>query len=184
MVLGTADEAGVPWVTPVRYAQSDYRRFVWGLVARPQAFSERQGAPAGEHCRLRLPGRGRRRAGGVHVGSRRGAVGRRTRARDRLLRRGRPRAGSAPAVDRGARGHSGAASAVSGDGVAILGPSSRQQSPRPRRGHAVASTSVAARQRSARRSPRPARRRRSLPRPARRTSPSPRRRRRCSRVGG
>ena len=27
MVLGTADEAGVPWVTPVWYAQSDYRRF-------------------------------------------------------------------------------------------------------------------------------------------------------------
>ena len=29
MVLGTADGAGVPWVTPVWYAQSDYRRFVW-----------------------------------------------------------------------------------------------------------------------------------------------------------
>ncbi len=29
MVLGTADEAGLPWVTPVWYAQSDYRRFVW-----------------------------------------------------------------------------------------------------------------------------------------------------------
>ena len=29
MVLGTADEAGVPWVTPLWYAQSDYRRFVW-----------------------------------------------------------------------------------------------------------------------------------------------------------
>jgi hypothetical protein len=29
MVLGTADEAGVPWVTPVWYAQSEYRRFVW-----------------------------------------------------------------------------------------------------------------------------------------------------------
>jgi nitroimidazol reductase NimA-like FMN-containing flavoprotein (pyridoxamine 5'-phosphate oxidase superfamily) len=29
MVLGTADEGGVPWVTPVWYAQSDYRRFVW-----------------------------------------------------------------------------------------------------------------------------------------------------------
>ena len=24
MVLGTADESGVPWVTPVWYAQSDY----------------------------------------------------------------------------------------------------------------------------------------------------------------
>lgn len=29
MVLGTADEAGAPWVTPVWYAQSDYRRFLW-----------------------------------------------------------------------------------------------------------------------------------------------------------
>ena len=29
MVLGTADEAGVPWVTPVWYAQADYRRFIW-----------------------------------------------------------------------------------------------------------------------------------------------------------
>jgi uncharacterized protein YhbP (UPF0306 family) len=29
MVLGTADEAGEPWVTPVWYAQSDYRRFTW-----------------------------------------------------------------------------------------------------------------------------------------------------------
>jgi nitroimidazol reductase NimA-like FMN-containing flavoprotein (pyridoxamine 5'-phosphate oxidase superfamily) len=29
MVLGTADEAGVPWVTPVWYAQSELRRFIW-----------------------------------------------------------------------------------------------------------------------------------------------------------
>jgi nitroimidazol reductase NimA-like FMN-containing flavoprotein (pyridoxamine 5'-phosphate oxidase superfamily) len=29
MVLGTADESGVPWVTPVWYAQSDHRRFIW-----------------------------------------------------------------------------------------------------------------------------------------------------------
>jgi nitroimidazol reductase NimA-like FMN-containing flavoprotein (pyridoxamine 5'-phosphate oxidase superfamily) len=29
MVLGTADAAGVPWVTPVWYAQSGYRRFIW-----------------------------------------------------------------------------------------------------------------------------------------------------------
>jgi nitroimidazol reductase NimA-like FMN-containing flavoprotein (pyridoxamine 5'-phosphate oxidase superfamily) len=29
MVLGTADEAGVPWVTPVWYAQTDYRQFLW-----------------------------------------------------------------------------------------------------------------------------------------------------------
>jgi predicted pyridoxine 5'-phosphate oxidase superfamily flavin-nucleotide-binding protein len=29
MVLGTADEGGVPWVTPVWFAQSEYRRFIW-----------------------------------------------------------------------------------------------------------------------------------------------------------
>jgi nitroimidazol reductase NimA-like FMN-containing flavoprotein (pyridoxamine 5'-phosphate oxidase superfamily) len=29
MVLGTADGAGVPWVTPVWYAQVDYREFIW-----------------------------------------------------------------------------------------------------------------------------------------------------------
>jgi nitroimidazol reductase NimA-like FMN-containing flavoprotein (pyridoxamine 5'-phosphate oxidase superfamily) len=29
MVLGTADEAGVPWVTPVWYAHADCRRFLW-----------------------------------------------------------------------------------------------------------------------------------------------------------
>jgi nitroimidazol reductase NimA-like FMN-containing flavoprotein (pyridoxamine 5'-phosphate oxidase superfamily) len=46
MVLGTADEDGVPWVTPVWYAQSDHREFLWvsapdrrhsrNLVARPE----------------------------------------------------------------------------------------------------------------------------------------------------
>jgi nitroimidazol reductase NimA-like FMN-containing flavoprotein (pyridoxamine 5'-phosphate oxidase superfamily) len=46
MVLGTADEAGAPWVTPVWYAQSDHRRFLWvsgpdrrhsrNVAARPQ----------------------------------------------------------------------------------------------------------------------------------------------------
>ena len=34
MVLGTADEAGVPWVTPVWFAQTDYRRFIW--VSAPE----------------------------------------------------------------------------------------------------------------------------------------------------
>ena len=29
MVLGTADENGLPWVTPVWFAQSDHRRFIW-----------------------------------------------------------------------------------------------------------------------------------------------------------
>lgn len=34
MVLGTANQAGVPWVTPVWFAQSDYRRFIW--VSSPE----------------------------------------------------------------------------------------------------------------------------------------------------
>jgi nitroimidazol reductase NimA-like FMN-containing flavoprotein (pyridoxamine 5'-phosphate oxidase superfamily) len=29
MVLGTADEAGQPWVSPVYYAPADYREFFW-----------------------------------------------------------------------------------------------------------------------------------------------------------
>ena len=29
MVLGTADGDGVPWVTPVWFAHSDHRRFIW-----------------------------------------------------------------------------------------------------------------------------------------------------------
>jgi nitroimidazol reductase NimA-like FMN-containing flavoprotein (pyridoxamine 5'-phosphate oxidase superfamily) len=34
MVLGTADENGHPWVSPVYYAPVDYREFVW--VSRPE----------------------------------------------------------------------------------------------------------------------------------------------------
>jgi pyridoxine/pyridoxamine 5'-phosphate oxidase len=34
MVLGTADQDGVPWVTPVWFAQSDHRRFIW--VSSPE----------------------------------------------------------------------------------------------------------------------------------------------------
>lgn len=34
MVLGTADEDGVPWVTPVWFAHSDHRRFIW--VSSPE----------------------------------------------------------------------------------------------------------------------------------------------------
>lgn len=46
MVLGTADQAGHPWVTPVWFASEDYTRFHWvsspearhsrNLAARPQ----------------------------------------------------------------------------------------------------------------------------------------------------
>lgn len=35
MALGTADEAGNPWVTPVWFASEDYRRFYW--VSSPDA---------------------------------------------------------------------------------------------------------------------------------------------------
>jgi nitroimidazol reductase NimA-like FMN-containing flavoprotein (pyridoxamine 5'-phosphate oxidase superfamily) len=35
MTLGTADESGVPWVTPVWYAPTEYRDFFW--VSRPGA---------------------------------------------------------------------------------------------------------------------------------------------------
>ena len=34
MVLGSADEDGVPWVTPVWFAHSDHRRFIW--VSSPE----------------------------------------------------------------------------------------------------------------------------------------------------
>lgn len=34
MVLGTADEAGTPWTTPVYYAHVEMRQFIW--VSRPE----------------------------------------------------------------------------------------------------------------------------------------------------
>ena len=34
MVLGTADADGVPWVTPVWFAQADHRQFIW--VSSPE----------------------------------------------------------------------------------------------------------------------------------------------------
>ena len=34
MVLGTADEDDLPWVTPVWFAQADHRRFIW--VSAPE----------------------------------------------------------------------------------------------------------------------------------------------------
>lgn len=39
MVLGTADEAGHPWVSPVYYAHVDYREFLW--VSRPETLHSR-----------------------------------------------------------------------------------------------------------------------------------------------
>jgi pyridoxine/pyridoxamine 5'-phosphate oxidase len=35
MTLGTGDESGLPWVSPVWYAHAEYRRFVW--VSSPDA---------------------------------------------------------------------------------------------------------------------------------------------------
>lgn len=35
MTLGTADEAGRPWASPVYYAVEDYREFIW--VSRPES---------------------------------------------------------------------------------------------------------------------------------------------------
>jgi nitroimidazol reductase NimA-like FMN-containing flavoprotein (pyridoxamine 5'-phosphate oxidase superfamily) len=35
MTIGTADENGLPWVSPVWYAPADYREFFW--VSNPQA---------------------------------------------------------------------------------------------------------------------------------------------------
>jgi hypothetical protein len=35
MTLGTADEVGSPWATPVYFAHTDYREFVW--VSKPGA---------------------------------------------------------------------------------------------------------------------------------------------------
>ena len=39
MVLGTADEGGHPWVSPVYYAPADYREFIW--VSRPETLHSR-----------------------------------------------------------------------------------------------------------------------------------------------
>ena len=46
MVLGTADEAGRPWVTPVYYAPVDYREFLW--VSRPETLHSRNLAAQGQ----------------------------------------------------------------------------------------------------------------------------------------
>src|ERR671924_2109259 len=35
MTLGTADEAGRPWASPVYFAVEDYREFIW--VSRPES---------------------------------------------------------------------------------------------------------------------------------------------------
>jgi pyridoxine/pyridoxamine 5'-phosphate oxidase len=46
MTLGTADERGVPWVSPVWFATDDYREFFW--VSSPQARHSRNLAARSE----------------------------------------------------------------------------------------------------------------------------------------
>jgi nitroimidazol reductase NimA-like FMN-containing flavoprotein (pyridoxamine 5'-phosphate oxidase superfamily) len=46
MVLGTADHAGRPWVTPVYYAPAGYREFFW--VSEPDAKHSRNLGERGE----------------------------------------------------------------------------------------------------------------------------------------
>jgi nitroimidazol reductase NimA-like FMN-containing flavoprotein (pyridoxamine 5'-phosphate oxidase superfamily) len=85
MVLGTADQDGVPWVTPVWFAQSDHRRFIW--VSSPERRHSRNVKARPEVSIVIFDSRVAvgERAGGVHVGARRGTVGRRTRTRRRHL---------------------------------------------------------------------------------------------------
>ena len=85
MVLGTADAAGVPWVTPVWYAQADYRRFIW--VSAPDRRHSRNIRVRPEVSVVIFDSRVAvgQRAGGVHVGARRGTVRRRSPARRRLF---------------------------------------------------------------------------------------------------
>jgi nitroimidazol reductase NimA-like FMN-containing flavoprotein (pyridoxamine 5'-phosphate oxidase superfamily) len=39
LTLGTADDTGLPWVSPVWYAHAEYRRFFW--VSSPEAMHSR-----------------------------------------------------------------------------------------------------------------------------------------------
>ena len=63
MTLGTADEQGVPWVSPVWYAPDGYRRFLW--VSREETRHSRNLAvrPAAEHRHLRFRSADRDRPG-------------------------------------------------------------------------------------------------------------------------
>ena len=85
MVLGTADEAGSPWVSPVYFAVSDYTDFYWVSLPGCSALTQ-PGVPAGgQHRRLRLQRADRNRAGRLHDGPSRGADRLGARARDRDL---------------------------------------------------------------------------------------------------
>jgi hypothetical protein len=45
MTLGTADDTGLPWVSPVYYAVLGYSGFVWGVLARSDTFRQSLFAP-------------------------------------------------------------------------------------------------------------------------------------------
>jgi general stress protein 26 len=59
MALGTADEAGHPWVSPVWFASEDYRDFHW--VSSPDS---KHRATVSEHWVL-IPGRDPERGSGL-----------------------------------------------------------------------------------------------------------------------
>ena len=67
MTLGTADEHGHPWVTPVWFAREGYRRALLGLLAAGAPLAQPRGAAADEHRRLRLAGPRRLRRGRLHA---------------------------------------------------------------------------------------------------------------------
>jgi hypothetical protein len=56
LTLATADEAGVPWATPVWYAAVDGRGVPLRVAPRGPAFAQRRRAPAGGDRDLRLDG--------------------------------------------------------------------------------------------------------------------------------
>ena len=69
MALGTADEDGHPWVSPVWFASEDYRQFHWvsspqarhsrNLAARPEvAIAIYDSSTAPGSCSIAFPGMG------------------------------------------------------------------------------------------------------------------------------
>ena len=54
MTIGSADESGLPWVSPVWFAPVDRREFFWVSASGRDALAQHRRAPAGEHRDLRL----------------------------------------------------------------------------------------------------------------------------------
>ena len=59
LVLATADQHGVPWVSPVWYAHAGYGEFLW-VRSAGQALAQHRGPAAGEHRDLRFERAGQR----------------------------------------------------------------------------------------------------------------------------